>query len=126
MKIFISIKSYKNGSNTNIINLIKDAVKKSGNVSYSFIDEGYISDKKEMMKLAFKKMDECDMIICEISKCAFGVGVEAGYFYANKKKIVVCQDSKSEKSSAMQGLTDHFFRYNDSNDLKNKLIKTLK
>ena len=126
MKIFISIRFKKDGSNEEIIGVIKDAIKESGNTSYSFVDEGYIPDAKEMMKLAFSKMNECDMIVCEASECAFGVGIEAGYFYAKGKKVISFQNEKIKESPTMSGTSDVNFMYKNPIDLKSKLIKILK
>ncbi len=125
MKIFISIRFKKDGSNEEIVNVIKDAIRESGNTSYSFIDEGYIPDAKEMMRLAFKKMDECDMIVCEASECAFGVGIEAGYFYAKEKRVISFQNEKIKESPTMSGTSKINFMYNSLSDLKEKLKNAL-
>jgi nucleoside 2-deoxyribosyltransferase len=124
MKIFIGIKYDK--ESLLLVSKIKEIIKKLGHLPYCFAqDEGYISDEKEMMKKAFQKIDESDLIIIEASQLAFGVGIEAGYSFAKKKKIITIANELEKISNTLKGVSNLYLSYKDFNELEIKLRESL-
>jgi len=124
MKIFIAIK-YKEESMA-LISEIKQIIEKLGHVPYCFAqDEGYIADEKEMMKKAFQKIDESDLIVCEASRTAFGVGIEAGYAFAKNKKIIIIANESEKISSTLKGISHAYLTYQNFDELEKKIKEIL-
>ena len=122
---FIGIKHFEDGRNTPLLDAIKSAVLEAGIKPYAFIDEGKFEDPHEMMRRAFQKIDESDMVILETSEPSFGVGAEAGRAFGKKPVISLVQEG-AETSGTVEGISDSFIKYKDTEDLKAKLIKALK
>jgi len=124
MNIFLGIKYDKDA--LVLVPEIKEIIKKLGHTAHCFaVDEPYIEDTKEMMKQAFQKIDEADMVIFESSATAFGVGIEAGYAFAKSKKIITILNELEEPSSTMKGVSDAYMVYRDFDQLEEKLREYL-
>lgn len=124
MKIFIAIKYDK--ESLALVPNIKDILKKLGHTSYCFAqDEGYIADQKEMMKKAFQKIDDSDLVIIEASKNSFGVGIEAGYAFVKNKKIITISNESEKISNTLKGISNSYITYKDFADLETKLQENL-
>ena len=124
MKIFLAIKYNKDS--LELVPDIKGIIEKSEHTIYCFAtDEPYIKDTKEMMRKAFEKIDESDLVIVESSNIAFGVGIEAGYAFAKNKKIITIVNKSAENSSTLKGISESYIIYSDFTDLKIQLQKYL-
>lgn len=124
MKVFIGVKYDKDC--LELIPGIKEVVKALGHEPYCFAtDAGKIEDAKEMMKNAFAKIDECDIILFETSNSSFGVGIEAGYALLKGKKIISVVKDTAEISKTIKGTSNFYLVYKDLDDLKQKLQKVL-
>jgi nucleoside 2-deoxyribosyltransferase len=122
MKIFIGIKK----ESLELVPKIREIITGLNHKAYCFAEEeGYISDEKEMMKLAFQKIDESDMVIFEASQTSFGIGIEAGYAFSKSKKIITVINESEKKSSTLKGISDFYLTYKDFTDLGNKLQEIL-
>lgn len=126
MKIFISIKFEKDGSNNQVIEKVKNAIIKSDNEPYCFADEGYIADEKAMMSKAIMELNNCDLLIAEISECAFGVGIEVGYMMAKNKHIISIKNIQTPDSPTIKGVSDKYIVYSDLDELEIKLLNAIK
>ena len=125
MRVFIGIKYYEDGNNVGLIEEIKEIIKTLGHEPYTFRDEEYIKDAKEMMERAFQKLNECDILLLEASEHSFGVGIEAGYAFAKNKKIITIINESKEPSNTLKGTSNHYISYKTISDLKEKLQKVL-
>ncbi|MFA5877766.1 MAG: nucleoside 2-deoxyribosyltransferase [Candidatus Staskawiczbacteria bacterium] len=124
MKFFIGIK-YKKES-MDLIPQIKDIIKSLGHESYCFAtDAGNIENEKEMMKMAFEKIEESDVVLLESSGFSFGVGIEAGYAFAKGKKIITIVKDTEETSNTLKGVSDHYVMYKNFEELEEKIRAVL-
>lgn len=125
MKIFISIKFYKDGRNKDLIDTLKDIIKEAQYTPYCFLDEKHIENSREMMKQALEKLSECDVLLVEGSVCSFGAGVEAGYAKTQNKKIIIVAKEGIDVSNTLEGISDYYIVYKDLSHLKQELQQVL-
>ncbi len=52
-----------------------------------------ISEEKEMMQKAMDEIDDCDLLIAEVSDKGIGIGIEVGYAKAKGKPIIYLRNS---------------------------------
>ena len=82
--------------------------------------------KKLMIDYAFPAMKASDMIIIEFSEKGVGLGIGAGYCYANKVPIYVIAKTGSDISLTMENLATKVIFYNDYNDITKAFLKIAK
>ena len=109
------------------VNSIKSILNKHNIVLEVFVDKYEFTSKeeKEMMQIAFSEIDQCDMIIVELTKKAIGVGVEVGYAKAKSKPIVYIKKENSEYSTTVGGSADYLIEYKNKKELESKLDITI-
>lgn len=125
MKIFIATKYCKDGKHNIITSDIKKIIKEAGHTPYCFLDEEHIENPREMMKQAFIKLNECDILFIEGSECSFGAGAEAGFAKSKNKKIIIAIREGSDVSVTLEGTSDHYIIYKNKQDLQKKLQMVL-
>lgn len=125
MNIFIAIK-YKEASDSEVLPVIKEVIKAAGHTPYAFVDEGYISDESEMMRRAATMLDRSDLMVVEASWESFGVGIETGYFFSQRKPIITVFRKDTKIANTLKGISTQCIEYNDFGDLKDKLSAALK
>jgi len=81
--------------------------------------------KKLMIDYAFPAMKASDMIIIEFSEKGVGLGIGAGYCYANNVPIYVIAKTGSDISLTMENLATKVIFYNDYNDITKAFLSTL-
>ena len=74
-----------------------------------------------MMEKAIQKIRESDVVLLEASEGSFGVGVEAGYAFAESKKIITIFNRAGDGSRTLEGISGHYLSYKDIPDLSEKL-----
>ncbi len=82
--------------------------------------------KKLMIDYAFPAMKASDMIIIEFSEKGVGLGIGAGYCYANNVPIYVIAKTGSDISLTMENLATKVIFYNDYNDITKAFLKIVK
>ena len=82
--------------------------------------------KKLMIDYAFPAMKASDMIIIEFSEKGVGLGIGAGYCYANNVPIYVIAKTGSDISLTMENLATKVIFYNDYNDITKACLKIAK
>lgn len=85
---------------------------------YSFVFEykGDIQDRT-MMSADVEEMNNCDLIVAEVSYKSIGVGVEMGYFKAQNKKIIYLHKKDTEIENITNGIADYVIEYSKSEDI---------
>ena len=78
-------------------------------------------EPKELMELTFKLIKKSDLLIVEFSEKGVGLGIEAGYAYANKIPILVIAKENSNISNTLKGIADNIVFYKEANELTQKL-----
>jgi nucleoside 2-deoxyribosyltransferase len=122
MKVYIALKYEP--TNTESLRVIKEAVLASKYTPYAFVEEGYMENEKEMMKTAFQRLEECDVLIVEGSNVSLGVGIEVGYFLRTGKPIIALF-KENIISRTLQGVATKVITYSSEQDLKTKLALAL-
>ncbi len=84
------------------------------------------NQEKEMMKAAFKEIDNSDFLIAELTTKSIGVGIEIGYACARNKPIFYLYKKGSEYSTTASGCSNITIAYENELDLVITLEKQLK
>jgi nucleoside 2-deoxyribosyltransferase len=94
---------------------------------FVFVDHYHftVQQEKEMMVEAFKKIDESDLFIAELTHKAIGVGIEAGYAAAKNKPLIYVRQFDADHSTTIAGISSQQIFYKAGDDLKSSLIKYL-
>lgn len=126
-KAFISI----NFSNFNKFSEELDVIKNTltqMNVEYILFVEKYkfsSSQEKIMMKKTFEEIDQCSLLIAEVSDKAIGVGIEIGYAKAKKIPILYLRRKKAEHSTTAAGTANDMIVYASAKNLQIRLVSYL-
>ena len=123
MKIYISTKY--DPDIFPVIAGIRQVIKNLGYESYSFIEEGKFTTEQDMMEKALKAIDQSDVILLECSRPAFGVGIEGGYAYAKKKRIIAVAAEGISFSKTIKGISEATINYQDFTNLEKRLGEKL-
>lgn len=125
-KAFLSITYPADKKNVNNINT---AIKAAGLDVICFATD-YKKDGqvplKELMCDAFNWMDNCDLIIVDISKISLGIGIESGYAYIKKIPLIAIHKKGTKTSNSMIGIADLVFEYKKYSDVTKKISEYLK
>lgn len=94
---------------------------------FVFVDNfSFTNDQeKEMMKETRESIDDCDLLIAEVSDKAIGVGVEVGYAKAKGKPVIYLRNKNAEHSTTVSGISDFIILYEDIFDMERKLQDAL-
>lgn len=85
-----------------------------------------LGQEHEMMRIAFEDIQNCDLLIVEVSKKAIGVGVEVGYAKALNKPIIYLRRSSSTYSTTVGGAADYAIEYEDAIQLQQELDRIMR
>ena len=88
-----------------------------------FVDKYCFNEnqEKEMMKAAFKEIDNSDFLIAELTIKSIGVGIEIGYAYSKKKPIIYLRRKGAAYSTTASGCSSHIIEYENKIDLAEKI-----
>ena len=127
MRAYISVGYSKRKVLAEEVNAIKETLLTSKIEPIVFVDEFRFTtlQEKEMMVKALRSIDDCDILIAEVSDKAIGIGVEAGYAKAKGKTVIYLRNKTAEHSTTVSGIGDFSLIYNDVADLKFLLIEVL-
>jgi len=111
----------------NEIQHLKNSLETRGIKLMVFVDEYNfeMGQEKDMMKAAFKEIDNSDFILVELSKKAIGVGVEVGYAYAKGKTILYIRKKESSYSTTVAGCSNFIIEYDDKVHLSKEIEKII-
>lgn len=92
-----------------------------------FVDEFKFTaeEEKQMMQQAMYSIDDCDLLIAEVSVKGIGIGVEAGYAKAKGKPVIYLRNKSAEHSTTVAGISDYQVIYDDVIELKHFLKNIL-
>lgn len=90
-------------------------------------DEGVLTDQ-EIFERDIKWLDECDVLVSEVSGSSFGIGYELAYILSKKKRAFVFyhNDAKQNISKMAVGNTHEncsICPYNDTEQIRNFIEK---
>lgn len=78
---------------------------------------------KEIMREAFSRIDQADIVIAELSYKSVGVGIEAGYAKAKGKPVIYLHRKGTDLKQTMNGIADSVISYEDENNLIEQLAR---
>jgi len=130
MRAFLSIKFWGDDRNRRDVEEIISTVEELGGEVFCFRRDaekwGEMEfEPKEMMRITFNEIDQCDFLIATVADWPIGVGVEAGYAYAKGIPVICICSVDKELANTVAGLADYVIRYQDYDDLNKKLSPIL-
>src|SRR3989344_4715326 len=84
-----------------------------------------VGDPKDVYEYDKKCLDECDIVVAEVSHPALGVGYEIGYALANRKKVLAFAKTGAATGRMIRGITDSNFSF-QYYDTEADIIKAIK
>lgn len=95
------------------ITAIREVLRKHHIHLFIFVDQYHFSpdEEKQMMRQAFREMEDADLLIAEVSEKAMGVGIEIGYAAALQKPVICLRNSQAEHSTTASGTATHSLIY---------------
>lgn len=123
MKAYIGIKYHKDYRNKEVIYKITSALEKIGYTTSCIVRDMEDNKKreynpKELMELTFKEIEECDLVIIDLTEKGVGLGIEAGYAFAKDIPIITIAKEGSDISETLEGISKRIVLYEDIEDIE--------
>ncbi len=121
--IFVATSFKHQNTMRDVLNTIHQTISDNGYEPFIFIDH-YTFDVSEtalMMKTSFEHIRACDIFIAELTHKVVGVGIEAGYAFAQNKPIIYLHQDQASLSTTMTGIANYRIGYANISDLSEKL-----
>lgn len=71
----------------------------------------------ELMRHSFQAIDAADVVLVDLTEKGVGLGIEAGYAYANGIPVVTIAPVSADISETLHGIATQIFHYTDYRDL---------
>ncbi|MEM7129012.1 MAG: hypothetical protein AAF702_21950 [Chloroflexota bacterium] len=81
---------------------------------------------QELMKRTFEIIDLCDICLIDLSEKGVGLGIEAGYAFAQGKPIYTIAKTGSDISTTLAGISTAVYHYQGMDDLTLFLARFIK
>jgi len=125
--IYLAIKYHSDHRNKKLIEEITLACNNAGYLCFCFARDAEVWGEvkftpEEMMKMAFDKIRKASYILIDLSEKGVGVGIEAGYAYANGTPIVVIYPKGTDISVTLAGIVDFKYEYTEIQEVTKFLI----
>jgi nucleoside 2-deoxyribosyltransferase len=116
MKACISIKYHADHRNKTDIEKISLALEQSGFETICIVRDieqwGQVTlESRTLMQLTFSEIDSSDVLIVDLTEKGVGLGIEAGYAYANGIPIITIAHKGSNISATLAGISQQIFFY---------------
>ena len=127
MKAYIGIKYYEDYRNKTIIDKISSALERKGYRTSCIVrdiqNHQVKYNSQELMKVTFKEIDECNLVIIDLTEKGVGLGIEAGYAFAKDIPIITVAKQGSDISETLEGISKEIFFYKDIEDIEMAIDK---
>ena len=109
MKAYISIKYRADNGNKDCIEKISSALERNGIETVCIARDiekwGQVQlSPHELMQRTFAEIDSSHLVVVDLTEKGVGLGIEAGYAYAEQIPIVVITRKGSDISATLQGI----------------------
>ena len=74
-------------------------------------------DPSELMQLTFRAIEASSFMVLDLTEKGVGLGIEAGYAYAQHKPIVVIARAGSDISTTLAAIAQDVFHYTHPDEL---------
>jgi nucleoside 2-deoxyribosyltransferase len=122
MKAYLGIKFHPDNRNRDMIDLISQVlgscgfetvcirrdIEKWGDVHLS---------PDELMAKTFEVICSCQLTVIDLTEKGVGLGIEAGYAYAQRIPVITIAREGSDISSTLQGISRDVYLYRNAGDL---------
>lgn len=118
MKIYLAIKYHSDNLNRHLIESLTQHLQAQGHRVICAVSDfeswGSKSfDPKELLLKAFDAIKESDLVLVEATEKGMGVGIEAGYAFAQRIPIVTIAKTGSDLSTNLKNLSHRVQLYNE-------------
>lgn len=118
LRAYIGIKYHENYNNKSVVDKISSVLEKKGYKTICIVrdirDDGQTKyTPNELMELTFEKINACDLVVIELTEKGVGLGIEAGYAYANKIPIITMAKRGFDISETLVGISNRIITYDD-------------
>lgn len=122
MQAYIAIKHYSDNSNREHIEKISSALEYFGWETICVTRDIELWGKieyspRDLMYKALKEIQNSDLIIIDLTEKGVGIGIEAGFAYANNKPIITIAKQGSHVSTTLCGISKRVDYYEDLDNL---------
>lgn len=129
-KAYIALKYFEDFRNRSIVDSIEKALNILNIKGSCIIRDFECKNKKaykpkELMDIAFHEIKESDFIIMDFSEKGVGLGIEAGYAYANGKPIILLAKENSDVSNTISGIVDTVRFYKDIQEIEKIVVSSV-
>ena len=120
--VFLSIKYHEDHANRFLVDEISTALEKAGWGSFCVARDVEQWGKQsypanELMRRTFSAIDDCTVVLVELSEKGVGVGIEAGYATAHGKPVFAVACMPAEISATLRGIAREVYSYREVADL---------
>ncbi len=122
MRAYIAIKYHADHSNRERIEGISSMLERLGFETTCITRDlekwGEVQlDPGTLMQRTFREIDACDVVIVDLTEKGVGVGIEAGYAFAQRIPIVTIAQTGSDTSETLRGISQEILLYDHYDDL---------
>jgi len=122
MKAYLAIKYLANHQNRAVIETLSGILEQAG---YATICVARDLEKwgqvhftpADLMRHSFAAINASDVVVIELTEKGVGVGIEAGYAWANQKPILTIARQGADISETLQGISQRVCRYRELAEL---------
>lgn len=130
MKAYIAIKYYEDSRNKPEIEIISSVLQKIGFdtccIARDFENWGNVKySAKELMNLTFQEMDQCDLMVLDLTEKGVGLGIEAGYAFAMGIPVITIARTGSDISKTLRGISKQVIFYGNAIDIYASLYQII-
>lgn len=121
--IFVATSFKHQETMRDMLNAIHQTILDNGYNPFIFIDHYKfdVSETELMMQTSFEHIRACDIFIAELTHKVVGVGIEAGYAFAQNKPIIYLHQDGAPLSTTLTGIANYRIGYANVSDLSKKL-----
>ena len=125
MKAYIGIKYYEDYRNKPLIDKISLELERKGYRTSCIVrdiqNHQIEYSPRELMELTFEEIDQCDLIIIDLTEKGVGLGIEAGYAFARGIPIITIAKAGSDISETLEGISKEVIFYDNIEDIDSLL-----
>jgi nucleoside 2-deoxyribosyltransferase len=72
---------------------------------------------QELMQKTFEIIDNCNIVLIDLTEKGVGLGIEAGYAFAKHKIIITIAETGANISKTLEGISTEIFAYDSLEEL---------
>ena len=123
MKVYLGIKFHPDNRNRDRIELISQALSLYGCeivcIRRDIEQWGAVQlASRELMSKTFEVIRACQLVVIDLTEKGVGVGIEAGYAYAQRIPVITIARAGADISNTLQGISRETYLYRSVDDLK--------